>query len=375
MRIQLTGLLGAAALAACPLLFPNEASAKMTKQDFGKMPDGTAVSLYTLTNKNGMEARIMTYGGIVVSLKTPDRAGKMADIVQGFESLAGYLKPNPYFGALIGRYGNRIGHAHFTLDGHEYQLPKNDGDNTLHGGNRGFDKRVWQAKEVNGSTLELTYVSKDGEEGFPGTLTATVRYTLTDANELKIEYAATTDKPTVVNLTNHSYFNLSGQGEGDILQHQLTLNADKFTPVDKGLIPTGELKSVQGTPFDFRKATAIGARINQQDEQLLAGKGYDHNWVLNRSGSGLTLAAEVYDPKSGRVMEVRTAEPGIQFYTGNFLDGTITGAGGKVYRQRYALCLETQHFPDSPNKPAFPSTVLRPGQKYQTTTVFRFSAR
>ena len=368
--------LGVGSLVGCANMSTStKSSDTITHAAFGNTPDGTPVEIYTLHNSKGAEARIMTYGGIVVSLKTPDRAGKMADIVQGFESLAGYLKPNPYFGALIGRYGNRIGHAHFTLDGHEYQLPKNDGDNTLHGGNRGFDKRVWQAKEVNGSTLELTYVSKDGEEGFPGTLTATVRYTLTDANELKIEYAATTDKPTVVNLTNHSYFNLSGQGEGDILQHQLTLNADKFTPVDKGLIPTGELKSVQGTPFDFRKATAIGARINQQDEQLLAGKGYDHNWLLNRSGSGLTLAAEVYDPKSGRVMEVRTAEPGIQFYTGNFLDGTITGAGGKVYRQRYALCLETQHFPDSPNKPAFPSTVLRPGQKYQTTTVFRFSAR
>ena len=346
----------------------------VTRAPFGRTSEDQAVDLLTLHNSNGLEIGVMTYGGVIVSIKTPDRTGAFDDIVLGFDDFPSYPAKSRYFGAIIGRYGNRIGHAQFTLDGHEYGLPKNDGDNSLHGGNHGFDKQVWKAREVNGSALELTYVSKDGEEGYPGTLTATVRYTLTDANELQIEYSATTDKPTVVNLTNHSYFNLAGQGEGDILQHQVILNADRFTPVDKGLIPTGERKSVEGTPFDFRKATAVGARINQKDEQLLAGGGYDHNWVLNQ-GQGMKLAAEVYDPKSGRTMEVRTTEPAIQFYTGNFLDGTIAGKGGKVYKKRYALCLETQHYPDSPNKPAFPSTTLRPGQHYQTTTVYKFSAR
>ena len=361
------------ALAAATLL-PHEAIAKMTRQDFGKTPDGPA-SLYTIVNRAGAEVRITNYGGIVVSLKTKDRAGRLADIVLGFDSIDGYLKEHPYFGALIGRYGNRIGKAQFTLNGKKYTLAKNNGDNTLHGGARGFDKRLWKAREAGENTLELSYVSKDGEEGYPGTLTVTVRYTLTDANELKIDYSATTDKDTVLNLTNHTYFNLAGQGEGDILQHQMMLNADRFTPVDGGLIPTGELRKVEGTPFDFRKPTAIGARINQAEEQLKLGKGYDHNWVLNAAAQGLTKAAEVYEPKSGRVMEVFTKEPAIQFYTGNFLDGTLTGKAGKVYKFRYGFCLETQHYPNSPNDARFPTTVLKPGQRYETSTVYKFSVR
>ena len=344
----------------------------MTSSSFGKLPDGTAIELLTLTNSKGMQAQIMTYGATVVSLTAPDKSGKYADVVQGMENLEGYLAGVPYFGAIVGRYGNRIGHAQFQLDGKTYNLPKNDGDNTLHGGVVGFDKKVWTAKTGDGN-VEFTVVSDDGDQGFPGKLTAHVTYTLTDNDELKIEYVATTDKPTVVNLTNHTYFNLAGQGEGNILDHQVTLLADRFTPVDAGLIPTGELKPVAGTPFDFTKATAIGARINQQDEQLTYGKGYDHNWVLN--GSGMKKAAEVYEPKSGRVMEVMTEEPGLQFYTGNFLDGKIKGKGGRVYGHRAAFCMETQHFPDSPNKPAFPTTELKPGQTYKTSTVYKFSAR
>jgi aldose 1-epimerase len=285
----------------------------------------------------------------------------------------------PYFGALIGRYGNRIGTASFKLDGQTYHLPVNDNKaNTLHGGDKGFDKRLWSGSETqteDGAALTLTYTSKDGEEGFPGNLTAKVVYSLTADNGLKIDYNATTDKDTVVNLTNHSYFNLSGPGAGDILQHQVMIDADKFTPVDSLLIPTGELRPVAGTPFDFKTATAIGARINNDDEQLKFGKGYDHNWVLNSTGGSLAKAAEVYDPASGRVLQVFTTEPGLQFYTGNFLDGTIHGKNGKVYNLRGAFCMETQHFPDSPNKPAFPTTELKPGQTYKTTTVYKFSAR
>ncbi len=353
-------------------------TSKVNQKAFGKMPDGTSIDLFTLSNSNGMQAGIITYGGIVVSLTAPDRSGKFGDVVLGMDDLPGYFKETAFLGALIGRYGNRIGHGQFTLDGKTYTLPKNDGDNTLHGGPQGFDKRVWTAHEIHsadGQAIELTYVSKDGEEGFPGTLTAKVVYTLTNKHELKIDYTATTDKPTVVNLTNHSYFNLSGPGEGDILGHEVMINADRFTPVDKGLIPTGELRSVKGTPFDFTKATAIGARINQNDQQLQYGKGYDHNWVLNKSNGGPTKAAEVHDPKSGRMMEVWTTEPALQFYTGNFLDGTIHGKGGKPYPFRGAFCMETQHYPDSPNKPAFPSTTLRPGATYHTTTIYRFSAR
>ncbi len=351
----------------------------MEQKSYGKMPDGTPIEMYTLSNANGMRAEIITYGGAVVSLTAPDKAGKFTDVVLGMGSLAGYITPPtpPYFGALIGRYGNRIGGGEFKLEGVTYHLPKNDGGNTLHGGPQGFDKRVWKGRPLDGAdqAVELTYVSKDGEEGFPGTLTATVVYTLTGKNELKIDYTAKTDKPTVVNLTNHSYFNLAGAGNGTILEHQVMINADRFTPVDRGLIPTGELRPVKGTPFDFTTATAIGARIDQNDEQLRFGRGYDHNWVLNRSGAGSMKAAEVYEPKSGRVMEVWTTEPGLQFYTGNFLDGTIKGKGGVAYPHRGAFCMETQHYPDSPNKPNFPSTELKPGQTYHTTTIYRFTAR
>jgi aldose 1-epimerase len=356
-----------------------QTKAAMKKQPFGKTEDGRSVDLYTLTNKSGMEVAITNFGGIVVALKVPDRNGKLDDVVLGYDNLDGYTSNTAYFGAIIGRYGNRIAHGEFALDGVTYHLPQNDGDNTLHGGKVGFNKRVWTAKDVSGSqgpALELTYLSKDGEEGFPGNLNVRVVYTLTDKNELRIEYFATTDKPTVVNLTNHSYFNLAGQGNGDILGHEVALHADRFTPVDQALIPTGELRAVKGTPFDFTKPTAIGARINQDDQQLKVGRGYDHNWVLNGGGrGGLSLAAEAYDPKSGRVLDVLTTEPGIQFYTGNFLDGTIHGKGGKVYNLRYGFCLETQHFPDSPNHPSFPPTLLKPGQEYKSTTVFRFSTR
>ena len=362
-----------ASLALALALAPIQAKTMISKKPFGKTQDGTAVDIYTLQNGK-LEATITNYGGRVVTLRVPDRAGNVADIVLGFDSLDGYLKENPYFGALIGRYGNRIGHAKFSLDGHAYTLPKNDGDNTLHGGIKGFDKHVWTAA-TQGESLALSYTSKDGEEGFPGTLTTTVKYSLT-ANELRIEYSATTDKNTVLNLTNHSYFNLAGQGQGDVLKHEVTLAAGRFTPVDSGLIPTGELKSVTGTPFDFAKAHAIGERINQTgDEQIKFGKGYDHNWVLDSGGGSLKLAATVHEPTTGRVMEVLTTEPGLQFYTGNFLDGTLTGKGGKVYKQRFAFCMETQHFPDSPNHPKFPSTELKPGQTYHTTTVYRFSAK
>lgn len=347
------------------------------KQLFGKTADGKAVDLYTLTNSNGVEARIMTYGGIVVSLRVPDRNGKLEDVVLGYGNLEGYLKNNsPYFGGIIGRYGNRVAKGRFSLNGREYRLAQNNGENHLHGGIKGFDKVVWKAKEVkskDGAAVALSYVSKDGEEGYPGNLSVTVVYTLTNNNQLKIDYSATTDKETIVNLTNHSYFNLAGRGS--ILNHEVMINADRFTPVDQGLIPTGELRSVKGTPMDFTRPTAIGARIEQQDQQLIFGKGYDHNWVLNGGGGKLALAASVYEPTTGRVMEVYTTEPGVQFYTGNFLDGSIRGKGGQVYEKRFGLCLETQHFPDSPNKSNFPSTVLRPGGKYTTTTIYKFTVK
>jgi len=356
-----------------------EAKSTMKKQAFGKTSDGRETDLYTLTNKKGMEVAITNFGGIIVSLKVPDRSGKVDDVVLGYDSLDGYLTNKAFFGALIGRYGNRIAHGTFTLDGKTYHLPKNDGDNTLHGGPEGFNKRLWTAKDISnskGQALELTYKSADGEEGFPGNLSARVVYTLSDQNELTIAYSATTDKDTVVNLTNHSYFNLAGQGTGDILEHQLMIHGDRITAVDSTLIPTGELMPVKGTPFDFTQATAIGARINQEDPQVKVGKGYDHNWVLNTSPKGSpVLAAEAYDPKTGRVLQVLTTEPGVQFYSGNFLDGTIQGKGGKAYQHRYGFCLETQHFPDSPNHPSFPSTELKPGKKYATTTVFKFSTR
>jgi aldose 1-epimerase len=349
---------------------------EIEKAPFGKTPSGESVSLYTLKNSSNARVQIMTYGGTVVSLKVPDRNGNVADIVLGYDTLDGYLKNSPYFGSIIGRYGNRIGRGQFSLGGKQYTLPKNNGENTLHGGIKGFDKVIWKATEIktkDGPGLSLSYLSKDGEEGFPGNLSVTVVYTLTNNNELRIEYSATTDKTTVVNLTHHSYFNLAG--EGSILQHELMINADRFTPVDAGLIPTGELRNVKGTPMDFTKSIAIGKRIDQQDEQLILGKGYDHNWVLNNSTGKLSIAARVYEPLTGRVMEVLTAEPGLQFYSGNFLDGTITGKGGHVYKQRFGFCLETQHFPDSPNKPAFPSTILNPGQQYKSTTIYRFSTQ
>jgi len=374
----LTGALTLACLTqACATKETSEVKTDVKKQAYGKTPEGADVELHTLTNANGMQAGIMTYGGTVVSLTAPDRNGKYADVVLGLDDVTAYTKATAFFGALIGRYGNRIGHAEFKLEGNSYKLPANDNGNTLHGGPAGFDKRIWTAvpgNSADGQTLELTYVSKDGEEGFPGTLTSKVVYTLTQKNELKIDYTATTDKPTVVNLTNHSYFNLAGQGEGDILGHEVTINADRFTPVDDKLIPTGELKAVAGTPFDFTKSTAIGARIDANDEQIKFGKGYDHNWVLNKSGDGLTKAAEVNEPKTGRIMEVWTTEPALQFYTGNFLDGTLKGKG-KTYPHRGAFCMETQHYPDSPNKPAFPSTELKPGATYHTTTIYRFSAK
>jgi aldose 1-epimerase len=352
--------------------------ASIKKQPFGRTDDGHKVDLYTLTNANGLVARITNYGGTVTELWVPDRNGKPGDILLGFDNLKDYEEKSPYFGCIIGRYGNRIGNAEFTLDGKEYKLAANDGKNTLHGGNKGFDKVVWDAKPImtaNGPALKLHYLSKDMEEGYPGNLDVTVTYTLTNDNELKIDYMATTDKPTVCNLTNHNYYNLDGQGNGDILGQILMINADHYTPVDSGLIPTGVIAPVKGTPFDFTKPTAIGARINNDNTQLKYGKGYDHNWVLNKKDEEMSLAATVYAPQTGRVLTIYTNEPGIQFYSGNFLDGTITGKDGKVYKHRYAFCLETQHFPDSPNKPNFPSTTLRPGETYKTTTINKFSIR
>jgi len=343
-------------------------------EPFGQTPDGQAVDLVTMTNACGIEARIITFGGIIISMKTPDREGKLGDVVLGFDKLDGYTKEHPYFGAIIGRYGNRIGAGKFTLDGVEYELATNNGANHLHGGIKGFDKVVWKIEgtkaEGDEAILKLSYLSKDGEEGYPGNLKCTVTYTLTADNELKIRYEATTDKPTVLNLTNHSYWNLAGQGTGDILWHELMLNADRYTPVDEGLIPTGELKSVKDSPMDFTEPKAIGSRIKQVDIG-----GYDHNFALNGETGQMKLCAEVYEPTSGRVMEIHTTEPGVQFYTGNFLDGTLTGKGGKVYQKHYAFCLETQHFPDSPNKPNFPSVVLKPGEKYDIITVHKFSAK
>lgn len=350
--------------------------AGITKKHWSTLTTGEEIDLYKLRNSPGTEATITNYGGRLVTLCTPDRNGKFEDIVLGFDSLDGYLQKNPYFGALVGRYANRIANAEFSLNGQTYKLAQNDGPNSLHGGTRGFDKVVWKASESPGkgnSALQLTYLSKDGEEGYPGNLTTTVTYTLNDADELTIEYESSTDKDTVINLTNHSYFDLSGECEGKILDHEVTINADKFTPVNANLIPTGELKEVKGTPFDFTKPTRIGGRIDEKDEQLQYGIGYDHNFVLNRRGSAPTLAARVKDPKSGRVLEVSTTQPGIQFYTGNHLDGHVRGKGGVLYGFRFGFCLETQHFPDSPNQPNFPSAVLKAGKKYQATTIFKFS--
>lgn len=365
-------------------LTPPAASAGMTHRAFGKLPDGRVAELYTLSNAHGLRAEITNYGGILVSLEVPGRRGKLADVVLGYDTLAGYLADTKtYFGAVIGRYANRIAFGRFSLDGHAYTLAVNNGKNSLHGGILGFNRRLWKARDVsapNAPALELSYLSRDGEEGYPGDLSVRVVYTLTSEDQIRIAYSATTDKDTVLNLTNHSYFNLAGEGSGDILKTELTLHAQRFTPVNADLIPTGELKLVKGTPMDFTRATAIGAHIRLPDPQLQFAHGYDFNFVLDRPASGagtgeLTLAAEAFEPTSGRVLQVFTTQPGLQFYTGNFLDDTIHGKSGKVYGLHSAFCLETQHFPDSPNHPNFPSAELKPGQRFASTTVYQFSAR
>ena len=348
---------------------------KIEKQSFGKTEDGAAVHLYTLTNGNGMKVQITNYGGIVTAIVVPDKNGSFGDVVLGYDKLEGYLKNNPYFGCIIGRYGNRIAKGEFKLNDKAYRLAINNEPNHLHGGLTGFDKVLWAAKELknkNAVGLELSYLSKDGEEGYPGNLSVKVIYTLNNDNALQIDYAATTDQPTICNLTNHSYFNLKDAGASPILDHELMLDADCFTPVDETLIPTGELRSVVGTPFDFKELNKIGARINSADEQIKFGLGYDHNFVLNGKAGELRLVGKLSESTTGRILEIWTTEPGIQFYSGNFLDGAITGKNGTVYHYRHGLCLETQHYPDSPNQPDFPSTVLSPGEVYQTTTVYKF---
>jgi aldose 1-epimerase len=364
-------------LICAALLCGQTASSKagVQSQPFGSV-DGRAITLFTLTNSHGMEVRAMNYGGIIISIRVPDRNGQVADVVLGHETLEGYRPNPPYFGAIVGRYANRIANGTFKLDGQTYSLPKNDGPNTLHGGSIGFDKVVWDAEPLKGRNgVAFGYLSQNGQDGFPGNLRVKVTYTLTNANALEIDYEATTDKATPINLSNHSYFNLKGEGDGDILDHEIMINADRFTPVDKNLIPTGELRPVKGTPFDFTQPTKIGARIDDNYDQLLLGHGYDHNFVINRNGGGMVLAARVYEPTTGRTLEVSTTQPGVQFYTGNFLDGTITGKQGHVYKRRYGFCLETQHFPDSPNHPSFPNTILRPGETFHQKTVFKFSAK
>ncbi len=388
--LQLTALalagLGTVCLTGCASMSKSKSGSNskgsITEAPFGKMPDGTPIEIYTLCNTNGMEARIMTYGGIVQSLKVPDRNGKPGDVVLGFDNLDGYLSPayvkaNPFFGALIGRYANRIANGKFSLDGHEYNVVTNDGSNCLHGGAKGFDKRVWKVVKADvgphGPRLELFYMSKDGEEGFPGDLKVWATYTIMEDNAMRVHFKATTDKDTVCNLTHHSYWNL--HGSGNILGDIVRINANKFTPVNSNLIPTGELEPVAGTPFDFRKPTRIGARINEDNQQLKYAHGYDDNWVLNHRPGKLGLAARVYDPVSGRVLTVYTTAPGMQFYTGNFRDGTLTGKGGWVYQFRVAFAMEPQDFPDAPNHPNFPSAELKPGQTYKTTLIYKFSTR
>ena len=352
----------------------------VTKTTTKVMFQGTPVDQVTLKNKNGVEVQAISYGAIITSIKVPDRNGKFADVALGFDRPNQYFADPtpPYFGAIVGRYGNRIANGAFTLNGRKYVLAKNNGPNSLHGGNKGFDKVLWRvstSETPHASSAIFARTSPDGEEGYPGNLAVRVTYTLTDTNQLIVEYHATTDKATPLNLTQHSYFNLAGEGSGDILKHELMINADRYTPVDDTLIPTGELAPVSGTPFDFRTPTAIGARIDQDNPQLKKGKGYDHNWVLNKKGTGPELAARLTDPASGRTLEIATTEPGVQFYTGNFLDGTIKGKSGHVYAHRTGLCLETQHFPDSPNHTSFPTTIVQPGKAYDSKTIFTFSAR
>jgi len=347
---------------------------KLSKEQFGKTADGALVKLLTLSNGRGMEVKITNYGGIVTSIKVPDRIGRVSDVVLGHDTLEGYLRRSRYFGAIIGRHANRIAGGRFALNGAVHSLAQNNGENHLHGGIRGFDKVVWEAKVINGGDgvgLELEYLSKDGEEGYPGNLRARVVYVLTEKNELHIKYFSATDKDTVVNLTNHSYFNLAG--DGTVLGHELLLNADQFTPVGKGLIPTGEVRSVCNTPMDFTRSNSIGARIDQNYEQLELAGGYDHNFILRGNGKALKPAAKIHEPVTGRVLEVFTTQPGIQFYSGNLLDGSIIGKGGRVYGKHAGCCLETQHFPDSPNQPSFPTTILKRSQRYEHATVFRFS--
>jgi len=354
--------------------------ATITRAAWGKMSDGRAISLYTLTNTHGMQVKITTYGGTITSIVVPDNKGQMGDVVLGYNDSADYIKAvnNTYFGALIGRYGNRIAKGIFTLDGKTYHLYINNTPNSLHGGHYGFDKKLWSATPFHRrGTVGLTvrYMSKDGEENYPGTLHEKVVYTLTNDNSLQLQYTATTDKDTVLNLTSHAYFNLAGAGNGNILDHFMMINADRYTPITKNLIPTGELATLSGTPLDFRKATPIGARIDKDNVQLKNAGGYDHNFVLNQQGQGVRLGARVSCPRSGRVMEVWTDQPGLQFYSGNFLNGTNIGKGGKVYNKHYGFCLEAQHYPDSPNEPKFPTTELKPGQVYHQTTIYKFSVQ
>ena len=364
---------GALLIAGCASSKPGKMNSSFNSIPFGKA-DGKAVTLYTLKNSKGAEAQICNYGGIVTSLKVADKNGNFSDVVLGYDNLEGYIKATPYFGCLVGRYGNRIAGGKFNLNGKEYTLAQNNDKNSLHGGLKGFDKVVWDVAKVTDNSLALRYVSMDGEEGFPGTLSVTAIYTLTEDNALRLDFSATTDKDTHCNLTHHSYFNFAGKG--DILGHVVTINADKFTPVDANLIPTGELRAVKGTPLDFTLPTVVGARIGNDDEQLKLGKGYDHNWVLNQKSVGaLPHAATVIEPTSGRVMDVWTTEPGMQFYTGNFLDNTITGKGGWTYAFRNGFCMEPQHYPDSPNQASFPTTVLKPGQIYKNTIIYKFSVK
>jgi aldose 1-epimerase len=372
------GLVAASPSPAGPLAQRSRPAApSISKQLFGTLPDGTPVDIYTLRNSRGMEVKVLTYGGILQSIKVPDHRGKFDNVTLGFDNLTDYVERNPYFGCITGRYANRIAEGRFTLDGVDYQLAINNPPNHLHGGDVGFDKRVWTVTdEIQGRDrvgLALHYTSPDGEENYPGTLDATVTYTLTDKNEIRMGYHATTDAPTIVNLTNHAYWNLAGEGNGSILGHKLQIRASNYTPVDDTLIPTGEIAPLQGTPLDFSTPTEIGERIRDSHPQLVIGRGYDHNYVLDRQGPGLELAARLTDPDSRRVLSIFTTEPGIQFYSGNFLDGTLIGTSGRMYRQGDGLALETQHYPDSPNQPNFPSTVLRPGEEYDTTTIYQFS--